>query len=165
MQRIADEAGVKRSIIRHYIGNREHLLKAITDRVTERRLQDLAAAIENLSGQDLIQALLDLMFPEELGKPDANDIVTNTLVAECHRDPSIRHLLQDMIVVFEREVVAVLTRVYPEAGHSRCEQVVHAILSLSLGHGNLLRLGLEREVQPCALRSFAEMLLETLQAN
>ena len=47
LERIAEEAGVKRSIIRHYIGNRNEVLKALVDRITCRYIQELVAATES----------------------------------------------------------------------------------------------------------------------
>ena len=49
LERIAEEAGMKRSILRHYVGNRTDLIHALTDRVVAGYRSQLQAFMDTLT--------------------------------------------------------------------------------------------------------------------
>ena len=52
LERVADEAGMKRSILRHYVGNREDLVQGLAERVVTKYRQNLREFLVAVSNKD-----------------------------------------------------------------------------------------------------------------
>ena len=49
LEKVAEESGLKRPLIRHYVGNREDLLSLLEEQVTDHSRQILDELLQNLS--------------------------------------------------------------------------------------------------------------------
>ena len=63
LELVATEAGVKRSILRHYIGNRNEIVMAMANRAIERNLRSFKARVDGIAEMKRIDGLLKLLFP------------------------------------------------------------------------------------------------------
>ncbi|MEM1152730.1 MAG: TetR/AcrR family transcriptional regulator [Pseudomonadota bacterium] len=61
-ERIAEQAGLARALIRHNVGNRDEMLRLGLDRFTERSDEQLQALFDELPDIDRAQVLLDWLF-------------------------------------------------------------------------------------------------------
>ncbi|MEM7479305.1 MAG: TetR/AcrR family transcriptional regulator, partial [Planctomycetota bacterium] len=63
LEHIADEAGMKRSILRHYIGNRDDLVEALAGRVVQKYRGYVDCFVESVSSKNRVNQLIDFLFP------------------------------------------------------------------------------------------------------
>ncbi|MCP4363627.1 MAG: TetR/AcrR family transcriptional regulator, partial [Chloroflexi bacterium] len=132
LEKVAQEAGVKRSIIRHYIGNRSDLIAAAVDRIINTYQQDLAAAVQNLPQNQLMPELLDYLFCyEEGGERSHYDILTTALWAAHERDPNTHQLLLNLYQEFETLIFQALTHAYPHSPQSQRQGIAFSIMCLA----------------------------------
>ena len=64
LERISEEAGVKRPILRHYLGNREEMVALLIEHVVERFNAQTEALFANLPAERRWPALMDQLFHE-----------------------------------------------------------------------------------------------------
>ena len=93
LERIAQEAGVRRSLIRHYFGNRNELTEALIEGVIERTVSVYRDVIRTAGAEGGTAALVDyLMGPAFPDKRD--DALIDALMAVSHRDERLRGQLR-----------------------------------------------------------------------
>ena len=87
LEQVAEEAGVKRSILRHYVGNRDALINAMVERVVQKYAQQLEAMVAYLpeAGNERIETLLSLLFQPEPDESAQEAFVFETLIAAAGR--------------------------------------------------------------------------------
>ena len=144
LEQIARQAGVKRSIIRHYIGNRDDLIEAAVARIINNYRQDLADAIQNLSQTQIIPELLDYLFCYKEGDERSHyDILVNALWATQERDPRTHRLLLNLYREFEELIFQALTYAYPAAPEPKRRGVAFSTMCLANDAWSMVALGFE----------------------
>ncbi|MEM8953504.1 MAG: TetR/AcrR family transcriptional regulator [Verrucomicrobiota bacterium] len=144
LEQIAEEAGVKRSLLRHYLGNRDEMIVALAERVVERYRQELEETMRALpgTGANRVGALLDYMFPEGIWEPSVENVVADALLSAVERYPEVgvimRGFMEEMFEVYE----GVFGEGYPEAEKAQVEAVAYGVVSLSFTHEWLMPLGM-----------------------
>src|SRR5438876_910806 len=102
LERIAAEAGVQRSLIRHYFGNRAELTQALIDGVIERTVENYRDVIRDAGAEGGTETLIDYLtgpkFPER--RDDAlidarrQHVEQPAATTEQHRDQIDLQLVQ-----------------------------------------------------------------------
>ena len=162
LEKVATEAGIKRGIIRHYIGNRDKLLKALVDDVTDTYLNDFRANFGKLPTQDLVQGLINYLFPGPTYELTINDMLVYRLLAGCDQEPYIKKLLSDFFNTIENELILILTKAHPQADKKDCAKVAYATLCLMCGHYDFAFLKSETQQQNSVIRHATKYLIESL---
>ena len=155
LEQVAKEAGVKRSILRHYVGNRDALINAMVERVVTKYAQQLEAMVAYLpeAGNERIETLLSLLFEPEPDESAQEAFVFETLIAAAGRYPQLRARLREPIEEFVDTVADQLELVFPHAQQQRCWTVACGIVSLYLTHASLAPLALPQAHTEAALES------------
>lgn len=161
LEQIADEAGMKRSILRHYIGNRDALVDALIERATKTYLEQIEQEFAHVPVEAMIGTILDALFVAD-PKPDVNDrIVVDVLMTAHDRYPRAKELLRSMfnelVALFAEE----LQRAYPRATAEQCHGVAYTIWCISTTNDSLAWLGMPQEYRRAA-RAHAEALVRSL---
>ena len=73
LERIANEAGVKRTLLRHYIGNRDELIEALGQRIEQDFLHRTRAIFDALPESRRVETLLDTLF-DPANQSDSDDV-------------------------------------------------------------------------------------------
>lgn len=160
LERVAEIAGMTRSIIRHYLGNRDDFIDALIERITVQVLDDYNIA-NNLDPQEMIQATLDTMFATERTFNARDKIIIDILMTAKTSYPRAKTMLAEMFEQLISGFAADLRRAYPTATPEACQRVAYAILCLSEMHDSLMLLGMNPRYNADA-RASAEALLHTL---
>ena len=165
LERVAEEAGVQRSIIRHYIGNRDDLITAAIDRIIHNYKAELADAIENLPQTELIPALLDFLFcADESSEITDYDTLVNTLWTTHERNPHTRALLFNLYQEFETLIFDSLTHAFPQSNLAQRQTIAYAIMCLANDTWSMTALGFPQSRFDAA-RKTAELLISSLKEN
>jgi AcrR family transcriptional regulator len=124
---------VQRAAIRHFVGNRDELIAASVDHLTQKYRASYAEEIRSLdSGVNRLDAILDYLF---LGGFVSNlsreGWATEALRAAAACDAEARKSLQRMYGAFEKEIHAELTAAHPRAEPGRARGIAYAIMCLA----------------------------------
>ncbi|MEM8885439.1 MAG: TetR/AcrR family transcriptional regulator [Planctomycetota bacterium] len=156
LEQIAREAGVKRSILRHYVGNREDLIHALAERVAER----YRAQLVRLAAATSTRTLLGYLFPTD-PTPPAEMLAVEALIATSDQRPQVRDRIRALIDETVEATVDVLRRTHPDAPSGRRWTVAAGLVALSFNHDSLSPLQLPAK-HGRAARANARALLDSL---
>jgi len=156
LDEVAREAGVNRSIIRHYVGNREQLFDELVERITADFLDHFERLFKDVRASDIRQLIIDSLFTYQMGISAEDVIIVNSLLLARDRYPSAKTKL---IETFEKILdlyVAELGRLYPASSPEARRSVAYALFTLSLSHESMVWLGMDTK--------YMEQLGETIVA-
>jgi AcrR family transcriptional regulator len=125
LDRVAKQAGVTRGLVRHYLGNRDEVIRALGDWARDGYLAWFDEVAERSPG-DEAQTFLDMVVSEQPARLVA---VLDALFAEAGRDPYIAEVLRDVYEAFFRWTVQALGRAFPKADAGERRQVALALMS------------------------------------
>ena len=100
LERIAEEAGVKRTILRHYVGNRSDLISALSVRIEREFLSQTEQVFEMLPSTGRLDRLIDMLF-DPANQTDSNDVaIAQALISasELYADTATRPLVMGATV-------------------------------------------------------------------
>jgi AcrR family transcriptional regulator len=156
LERIAQQAGVRRSLIRHYFGNKDDLTEALIAGIIERTIaesQDLANAAGAQGGALALARYLT--GPGFADKRD--DALVDALMAASHRDPSLRAQLRRKYQAFQRAIEQQLRTQSPAAAVDDIRATAYALMCLAVGSASMHDIEL-----PASKRGFARQSAQQL---
>eukprot|EP00439_Symbiodinium_sp_Y106_P088808 s1_g1344.t1 len=159
LQKVADEAGLPRSLVRYFVGNRASMVDLLIKRMIERGEAILADAQAAGKANTLFD-LLDKMFSETFSDETSNNVV-GELWYLAERDVTIRTRLADMYGRITDALVAQMTTENIGAGMAEREDVAHALLSLAYGDASFIGVGLAKP-NSISTRQLADALVREL---
>ena len=162
LQKIADQAGVSRSILHHYIGNRADILRALGERIEKTYIKKFLARLSKSSELTLADDMIDFLFEESFDYPYDDETVIRAMIEASARDAELRKQLLEMFQTYEEILSNALAEAYPWASKQTCRSISHAILCTSHGNYSLTWLGFDRDLYP-HMRSIVKSLLVHLE--
>ena len=152
LERIAQEAGVRRSLIRHYFGNRNDLTEALIAGVIERTVSVYRDVIRTAGAEGGTAALVDyLMGPAFPDKRD--DALIDALMAVSHRDERLRGQLRAKYQTFQQSINRELRRAFPSADPGLVRATSYSLMCLAVGNAAMYDLELPARTRGDARRS------------
>jgi AcrR family transcriptional regulator len=125
LERVAEVAGVTRGLVRHYLGNRDEVIRALGERVRDRYLEWLGSSKGSVTTIDTLADRLMLEQPPELYA------VIDALFVEAPRDPHIAATLRQIYQAFERHLSAELAEALPGATPAERRRIGLAMMSFA----------------------------------
>ena len=162
LERVADEAGMKRSILRHYVGNRDDLIHALAERVVAKYKSHFQRLLENASEKRRISDLLDLFFPDKPVESAESVMVVEALIAAGDKYPKVRELMLGYVDDLVSQTAVELRSAYPQATKQRCWGVAYGVVSICFNQESLSPLGLPSKYLTAA-RACSERLIQSLE--
>ncbi|GGK72403.1 TetR/AcrR family transcriptional regulator [Amphritea balenae] len=171
LERIADESGLKRSLVRHFAGNREELESMLVDRVLEQSQQQWSGFIESLPTKEskenckksCTELLLEGLFSDQYSDGEYI-LVIESLIFSAGRDAALRQRMQAWMQGFTDDITFILQGQFPKADNARLEAVSFGLISLYFNLDSLAPLGMNQQYRQPA-RSAAEYLLNSLSTD
>ena len=137
LERIAEEAGVKRSILRHYVGNREALVEALADRVIDKYEQAFASYLDQTSHLQPVDQLMGYLFPAKAVSSTESLLVLESLIAASASSTAIRQKMRGYVDRLIACCADLLHEVYPNASKQHCWAVGYGVVSICFNHESL----------------------------
>jgi len=164
LERVAQEAGKSRNIIRHYIGNREDLIAAFVERVLSRIKQVSEEILANTPKQKLIPNVLDFLFEERKtdAPPDLGERMLGGMWHIREQSPKVQQALLNFYQEFEKILTDGLKHLYTDVPLKKCQEVAYSIICLAETNWVLGSVGVDVSHTRMARRS-AEYLLQALE--
>jgi len=129
LERIAEQAGLARPLIRHHVGNREDLLRSLTDRFVKKWHSQTDAMIAMLPDLDRSAALIDILFDETCHDRHMAR-VAEALIAAAGERPQIGRDIAAWIRAFVEAISEQLRADHPDAAATDVEVVASGIAGL-----------------------------------
>jgi len=162
LERIAEEADLPRSLIRHYCGNREDLTRALIDGIIDRTVSFYRDIIGRAGAAGGTRALVDYLMGVEFADR-RDDALIDALMAVSHRDPRVREQLREKYGAFERSVRRELRGAFPAADAANVRATAYALMCLAVGNASMHDLEMPARGSHDA-RRIAMILVERLDA-
>ena len=159
LDRIAEEAGVTRGLVRHYLGNRKEVDRALFAHIRERYVSGLQALAADRSPAERLPAILEGIFAGSSDDPTAR--LVDTLLGASADDPVLRERLREMYRELERLLDSELAAAYPRSQPAARRQVAYGIVCLAGMNESLIELGMPPG-RSRAARACAEQLVASL---
>lgn len=159
LERIAEEAGVQRSLIRHYLGNREEVVDQLIARIAEAYPRQIGTCID---AAPTPAEVLDYLFTSTVGAPDWDALLTAVISTAQNRFPEAKQRVAQMMQAIILHVTARLEALFPQAPPELCYEVAYGVLCLVQTNESMTWLGLAKHHTAMARRN-AEVLLKLLE--
>lgn len=131
-ERIADEAGMSRPHIRHYVGNREELLDAVWDATVGGYLEAVEEATSVTGPPELVaEALRRLLSSSFVYEED--DAVILAFLHESRDDEQVRNRTRDTYAHVEESIARLVRNAAPDLGDADVAERAHALTAMSMG--------------------------------
>jgi AcrR family transcriptional regulator len=162
LEQIADEAQVQRSLIRHYIGNRDALVDEVIKRIIHEILQNVEALGKDVAGEERLSATLDYLFRSEVNYDHADQVILQVLISAQERYPQAKQHLRDLFVEIRQLFAKDLAEVFSGHSPAKYEEIAYSVLCLAFTNESMMWLGLEHALSVGA-RKQAEYLIDQLK--
>lgn len=126
-ERIAEEAGIKRPLLRHYLGNRDEMIIALAAHVVAGFARTTDAIGEALQPEGTATDLVNLLFSGDAANDPRLMLAYQALVASAPDYPAIRQPLLDSLTHFFDMIDIVLMRSAPGAPIAQVRAVTQGI--------------------------------------
>lgn len=127
LENIADKAGFKRTILRHYIGNRDEIICALSTRWSQIYAAQWKEMLKWLPNENRSESLIDAMFVIGSKERAESTVIGEALFSEAKRLPPIKQDQEKIMIDFIRHVSDVITGEYPQADAVKVELISHGI--------------------------------------
>lgn len=93
LQRVADEAGLTRSLLRHHVGNREELLEALVERFTRRGEEQAVEFDSYMPAQGRVTAMINMLFDPVYQSSSHDVVLYQALLVAAQTRPALKSVL------------------------------------------------------------------------
>ena len=163
LENIAETAGVKRTILRHYIGNRDEIICALSRRWREKYSQQWLQIIEWLPAKNRTDAMVEALFTIGSEERVNNTIIGEAIFSEAKRLDEIKQDQEAIMLEFHQHLNESLKLDYPDAAEDRINLVSVGVYANYLMAESLLPLKFIEQVHQ--LKNSSKLLCSTLLRN
>ncbi len=164
LERVAEEAGMKRSILRHYIGNRDEMIVALAERVVSKYRGAFQAFLGQTSDTNWTKELLSYFFPDKPVESTEDILVIEALIAAGEKYPDVRQLMFGYVDGLVGDVSKRLRLAFPKATKQECWSVAYGVVSICFNQESLSPLRLPSKYLKAA-RTCSEALVQSLEKS
>lgn len=161
LENIADTAGVKRTILRHYIGNRDDIIVALSRRYREKYTLQWQQVIEWLPAKNRTDAIIDTLFSVGSTERLHTTIIGEAIFSEAKRLDAIKLDQEAIMEEFHQHLNDALTTDFPDASPDTISLVSSGLYANYLMAESLLPLKFTEQVYQ--LKLSAKLLCSTLE--
>lgn len=130
LEHIAAEAGLKRPLIRHHLGNRKAMVLALGEHIADTlstQSEMLRVALEDHPG---VRNLIEALFNSDGELDPRINICYQALVNSVENYPELRKPLLESMETFYKVAINIVLASHPNADKQACEIVAHGIVNL-----------------------------------
>jgi AcrR family transcriptional regulator len=161
LEKLAEQANMKRSILRHYIGNRDDIIVALSERYRDYYDMQWQQTLEWLPRQNRIPTMIDILFGERDQEYVKKSIVGEAIYSQAKRLKDVReHQLSSM-----KQSINIITNelrtTYPKVSNEKLSLVARGILAAYMNGESFLPLDLNEEIKE--LKQLCLLLIDILK--
>ena len=158
--RISEEAGVGRPLLRHYLGNRDEMVRKLLDHVLQVFAVQVEALFDSLPPTDRIAAVMEALFGRAVYSSESAAVFA-ALVAASVRHEGLRAPLLGFVHDFESRLAAEIVGERPEADEKDVRTVASGVAAIYFNTDAVMPLRPRVEWRNTQ-RAAAQMLIDNL---
>ncbi|REL31674.1 TetR/AcrR family transcriptional regulator [Thalassotalea euphylliae] len=163
LENIAEKAQMKRTILRHYIGNRDQIIIALSERWAQKYQQEWQELMLWLPPSNRSEALLDALFTVHSKEMVNNAVIGEAIFSEAKRLPEIKAHQVAIMAEFISHACTTFQQDYPNTAPDKIELVAHALYANYLMSESLIPLKMVDEIHK--LKQASRLLCQVLETN
>ncbi|QMU61529.1 MAG: TetR/AcrR family transcriptional regulator [Gammaproteobacteria bacterium] len=140
LEKIAEEAQLQRSLLRHNVGNRDDLLYALVDRFIPKTMNDSKLLESYISSKTTPKEFINYLFDESYSDKQSI-LVAMALIIAAPNYPKIRPRLQKWSEHFTKSIIRTLKQINPKAKPSDYRIVAAGLVGIYFNVESLSPLG------------------------
>lgn len=129
LEKIADEANMRRSLLRHNIGNREQLIEAFLDRFFKNSNQEIEQMFAHLPAENRVEVLLDFLFDEKYSNTQLS-LLAMALTSAAVTDKSINKRLGEWNAHFIELIANELRKSFNNSSLEDCHIIATGLVGI-----------------------------------
>ncbi len=161
LDQLAGHLGVRRGLIRHYLGNREDIVRALVDRIIQKAWDRMPTEWSGIPRDAIIRGILDELFEPPTEDEAHTYIVLKNLWLTHERDAQTKQLLQQLYQEYLKQIRLGLSQAFPAADPGRIASVAYGLMALAEGHDSLRGLEVGEDTTG-GIRQVAERWIDSL---
>ncbi|MEM7455651.1 MAG: TetR/AcrR family transcriptional regulator [Planctomycetota bacterium] len=161
LEHIAEEAGMKRSILRHYLGNRDDLVHSLARKVIADYRGITESSLDTFRDGNRSTNLVDFLLPTQAFGSTEQLLILEGLIGASGKYPRVMKLVRGYVEDFVDLVAQQLKLISPETARSRCWDTAYALVCISFNQESLQPLKLEPKYLKAA-RKMARDLIKNI---
>ncbi|UTW45135.1 TetR/AcrR family transcriptional regulator [bacterium SCSIO 12696] len=162
LERLAVESGLKRSLIRHYVGNRDDLIKALLKRFLAESSRQTKELLDYLPEEGTAATLVEYLFDVQSSN-NRYALVANALFSATVSNPYLAKPLQQSVNEFIDAIQDVLRALYFNSSKEDSYAVATGIVGIYFNMESLSALG-DIDKWCAASKRSAHLLLKSLNS-
>lgn len=131
MRRIADQSGLSLQMVSHYFGNRQLLILAFVERVSERLLAQIDQADEGRTPRERLQNAIHFLCDGRYKSLTGNDVVGREIWGMAEREEDVRQLVWRAYDRWLEHLAHLIAAAYPSISAEKASASAYAILCLT----------------------------------
>jgi len=160
LDNIADEAGMARRMVRHYVGNRNKLIEVGVNRIIEKFNTTVLNAIDREDPTERFNYAIDYIFSEDFSNLPATKLVAALLPVSLY-DAHVQQAVKTLYDSFHLGLDDELKEHIPNANSLERVQTAYTIMCLSFGGGWMRNIGFDAKLNE-KNKKIAKMLISDL---
>lgn len=140
LERIAEEAGLARPLLRHHVGNREELIEALSGRFLAKWEDYATSLVAGLPDDDPAEALIDHLFTSNKDNWE-RVLVAEALISSSATRPELGQKLGQWVAGVVRLVAGQIQASYPLAAEESVRVVATGVVGIYFNVDSLEPLG------------------------
>lgn len=160
LENIAETAGMKRTILRHYIGNRDDIICALSKRWRTKYSEQWQQVMDWLPAANRTEAMIEALFTVGSADRVNASIIGEAIFSEAKRLEPIKEDQQSIMFEFTQYLADTLKVDFPDASDDKIALVSNGIYASYLMAESLLPLKFIEQVHQ--LKQSAKLLCTTL---
>lgn len=129
MDRIAAEAGMSRGHVRHFVGNRDDLLREAARRFYFDGTDETSLLP---AGTATVADATDYLFGAEFTAPGSDNVVVFGFIEASRADPAIAELLATAYRGSQSTIADLIAREHPTVPRAVCDSTAYGIVAIAL---------------------------------
>lgn len=146
LEMLAEQAQMKRSILRHYIGNRDKIIEQLAERWYAQYREQWQMALGYLPQNNRLEALVEMLFSERDNSYADKVIIGEALFIEAKRLPALKRQVQASSDQFIEIFTTEIKRQSPNVDSDKAAAMAHGVYGIYLMGESMIALGTTRDI-------------------
>lgn len=161
LERVSEQSGLSRSHMRHYVGNRDDLLRRFADWLFTAMEHELEEVAGQAPAGLKLAAVNQHLFGSGFQAVTEDDTVIRELMTAGLQDEALHELLARRYEDAVRLVCAAVKDGYPNLSTRKARTIAYGIWTLAIGNSTMAEIGLPDAIGP-APKQLAESLIRAI---
>jgi len=162
MRRIAEQSGLSLQMLSHYFGNRQSLILAFVERLSERLLAQMDQQYEGSTPQKRLHNAIGFLCDGRYKELTGNDVIGREIWGMAERDEEVRRIVWGGYDRWLEHLTHMISDAYPHISVAQTKATAYAILCLTEANEFFSGIGGE-DTPPKAAASAVAGLLSLLE--